>query len=143
VGVLARAVFRTVLFDVINRFLNDFNIVFEVAESKVAVGAEQTSDPASSMAMIHIQRCYFTATSASSSLLFKHLLKVLLGNPVESFQVSLMSFVRIVLVVLSFLGCQAHFTLGTLFILTRRGKLFKGLLAETGGADFEHSKKPS
>ena len=141
--VLARAVFRTVLSYVINRFLNDFYIVFEVAESKVAIGAEQPPDPASGVTMVYIQGCYFTATGASSSLLLKHLLKVLLGNPVKSFQVSLMSFVRIVLVVFSLLGCQTRFALGTLFSFPHGGKLFKRFLAETGGADLEHNKKPS
>ncbi len=130
-------------FYVVNRFLNDFYIVFEVAESKVAVGAEQPPDPASGVAMVYIQGCYFTATSASSSLLFKHPLKVLLGNTVKSFQVSLMCFVRIVLIVFSFLSCQTRFALGTLLTFPHRGKLFKGFLAETGGADLEHNKKPS
>ena len=100
-------------------------------------------DLASGVAMVYIQGCYFTATSAGSPLLFKHLLKVLLGNPVKSFQVSLMSFVRIVLVVFSLLSCQTWFALGTLLTFPHGGKLFKGFLAKTGGADLEHNKKPS
>jgi hypothetical protein len=130
-----------VLFEVVNCFLDDFHVIFEVAESKVAVGAEQTPNLTRGVAMIHIQGSHFTATSASLSLLFTHLLEVLLGNPVKSFQVSLMSFVRIVFVVFSLLGRQARFALGTLLTLSHRGKLFKGFLAEASGADFEHNGK--
>jgi hypothetical protein len=61
------------LFKVINRFLGDFHTVFKMAESKITVGAEQPPNFASGVAMVYIQGCYLTATSASSTLVFKHL----------------------------------------------------------------------
>ena len=101
---MASAVFRTVLFEVIYGLLDNFNAVFEVTERKVAVGAKKSPYLTCGVTMIYIQGSHPTAAGTSMSLGFGHFGESVLGNAVNGFQVSVLSFVGVVLVVFPFVG---------------------------------------